>query len=134
MVGMAGEGNCQRRPTVASEPLTPERRARLEAVAGKASTADKTYWLPGDDDLFPAIRAALAHIDAVTAERDRLWVALEQAYYDLAAVAVNGAVCGSAQQRTLDARREVNPPPGRTRPKDCSICRREDCTRLHDAE
>jgi len=47
--------------------MSPAQRARLEAVAGKASTADKTYWLPGDDDLFPAITAALAHIDALEA-------------------------------------------------------------------
>lgn len=45
--------------------MTPEQRARLEVVAAKASTAVQTYWLPGDDDLFPAIAAALAHIDAL---------------------------------------------------------------------
>ncbi len=103
---------------MASEPLTQEQRARLENVA-------RLYPFVRfrNDDL----RAALAHIDAVTAERDRLWKALEY-------VLSSPFHPDSVRTYLVNALAAATPPTGHTHPRPCSICRREDCTTEHACE
>ncbi len=106
-----------RRPTVASEPRCP---CVVHDCVGRVAAVTKA-------------------LNAVTAERDRLWKALVAIRQDVQVVqrldmqeAVNWLERLDAGIRRVLS--EVTPPPGRTRPKDCSICRREDCTREHACE
>ncbi len=102
---------------MASEPVTQkQQRSLIEHVL---------LWMelqrnPGGRD---AVARLLADYDAVTAERDRLWLALER---------VRMYIKDDHEfERTGRELAETGAPKGRTRPKDCSICRREDCTREH---
>jgi hypothetical protein len=105
--------------------LTRKQRERLGAVVSKASPAGRIYWLPSNDDLFPSIRAALAHIDAVTAERDRLLLQMDNLRSRISndAYAMSFKTMGQYRTALLNAF-----------PRPCSICRREDCTTEHACE
>lgn len=78
------------------------------------------------------VATLLAERTAVTAERDRLREALEAVYEAFRDTGLDNS--WTVADELAQAALYPAPPPGRTRPKDCSICRREDCTTEHACE
>ncbi len=106
---------------MASEPKVAEVLAQLGRVVDRIGAA------PGGwDALVRDYDTACRELAAVTAERDRLWLALER---------VRMYIKDDHEfERTGRELSETGAPKGRTHPRPCSICRREDCTVTHECE
>jgi hypothetical protein len=107
--------------TVASEPVTLNHAAFTDEE-GRCVVCGG----PDGHALECELQGVFASYDAVTAERDRLWKAIEEI---MRSHGTGRALAYGALLAT-----NITPPTGHTHPRPCSICRREDCTVIHECE